>query len=166
MALLEILIYPDNRLRDVATPVDAVDDEVLTLLDDMLETMYDAPGIGLAATQVGVHRRIVVIDVSEHKDSPLILINPEILDSTGSGVGEEGCLSIPGVYEDVERPAEIRFRALDRNGEPYEMQTDGLLAVCVQHEVDHLDGKLFVDYLSALKRNRIRKKMLKHEKAR
>ena len=166
MALLDILIYPDKRLRDVATPVDTVDDEVLTLLDDMLETMYDAPGIGLAATQVGVNRRIVVIDVSEHKDEPLILINPEILDSTGTGVGEEGCLSIPGVYEDVERSAEIRFRARDRSGESYEMQADGLLAVCVQHEVDHLDGKLFVDYLSALKRNRIRKKMLKHEKAR
>jgi peptide deformylase len=166
MALLDILIYPDKRLREIAKPVDAVDAEVLTLLDDMLETMYDAPGIGLAATQVGVNRRIVVIDVSEHKDAPLTLINPEILESTGAGVGEEGCLSIPGVYEDVERSAEIRFRALDRNGESYEMDADGLLAVCVQHEVDHLDGKLFVDYLSALKRNRIRKKMLKNEKVR
>ena len=166
MALLDILIYPDNRLRDIAKPVDAVDDSVRALLDDMLETMYEAPGIGLAATQVGVNRRVVVIDVSEDKNSPLILINPEILSSTGEGVGEEGCLSIPGIYEDVKRAEEIRFRALDRSGDSYEMDADGLLAVCVQHEVDHLDGKLFVDYLSALKRNRIRKKMLKSEKPR
>ncbi len=166
MALLDILIYPDNRLRDIAKPVDGVDDSVRVLLDDMLETMYEAPGIGLAATQVGVNRRVVVIDVSEDKNTPLVLINPEILSSAGEGVGEEGCLSIPGIYEDVKRAAEIRFRALDRNGESYEMDADGLLAVCVQHEVDHLDGKLFVDYLSALKRNRIRKKMQKSEKPR
>lgn len=166
MALLEILIYPDKRLRDIAKPVDVVDAQVHKLLDDMLETMYDAPGIGLAATQVGVNRRVVVIDVSESKDSPMVLINPEILDSSGQQMGEEGCLSIPGIYEDIERSAQIRFRALDRNGESYEMDADGLLGVCVQHEVDHLDGKLFVDYLSALKRNRIRKKMLKGEKPR
>lgn len=165
MALLDILIYPDDRLRDVAKPVEAVDATVHKLLDDMLETMYDAPGIGLAATQVGVNRRVVVIDVSEQKTSPLVLINPEILASSGKEDGEEGCLSIPGIFESVSRATQVTFRALDRQGQPYEMDVDGLLGVCVQHEVDHLDGKLFVDYLSALKRNRIRKKMLKTEKS-
>lgn len=165
MALLEILIFPDDRLRDVAKPVKSVDATVHKLLDDMLQTMYEAPGIGLAATQVGVNRRVVVIDVSEHKNTPLVLINPEILESDGKEEGEEGCLSIPGVFDFVSRASRVKFRALDRDGQPYEMEADGLLGVCVQHEIDHLDGKLFVDYLSALKRNRIRKKMLKTEKS-
>lgn len=164
MATLDILIYPDDRLRKVAKPVDDVDAEVHSLVNDMFETMYDAPGIGLAATQVNVHRRVVVIDVSEDKSEPLTLINPEILSKEGDASGEEGCLSIPGIYESVQRAEKITFRALDRNGKPYEQEADGLLAVCVQHEVDHLDGKMFVDYLSALKRRRIKKKMLKHEK--
>ena len=148
----------------MATPVEEIDSDVSTLVDDMFETMYDAPGIGLAATQVNVHRRVVVIDVSEDKSEPLTLINPEILSTEGEAGGEEGCLSIPGIYENVMRAEKITFRALDRNGQSYEREADGLLAVCVQHEVDHLDGKMFVDYLSALKRRRIKKKMLKHEK--
>lgn len=164
MPLLDILVYPDDRLRKVAAPVSAVDDETRRVVDNMFETMYDAPGIGLAATQVDIHERIVVIDVSEDKDDPLTLINPEIVRTEGKLAGEEGCLSIPGVYENVDRAEAIVFRALDRDGVSYEMEADGLLAVCVQHEVDHLDGKLFVDYLSALKKRRIRKKMLKHEK--
>lgn len=166
MATLDILIYPDDRLRKVATPVEKVDAEISTLIDDMFETMYDAPGIGLAATQINVHQRVVVIDVSEDKTEPLTLINPEITSVDGDAEGEEGCLSIPGIYENIARSEKITFRALDRDGEPYEMQADGLLAVCVQHEVDHLDGKLFVDYLSALKRRRIKKKMIKQEKQR
>lgn len=164
MATLDILIFPDDRLRKVATPVEKVDDNISTLLDDMFETMYEAPGIGLAATQVNVHQRIVVIDVSEDKTEPLTLINPEIISKEGEAEGEEGCLSIPGIFENVSRAERITFRALDRDGQPYEKQADGLLAVCVQHEVDHLDGKMFVDYLSALKRRRIKKKMIKHEK--
>jgi peptide deformylase len=164
MPLLDILVFPDDRLRKVAAPVSAVDDATRRVVDDMFETMYDAPGIGLAATQVDIHERIVVIDVSEDKDDPLTLINPEIVRSEGKYTGEEGCLSIPGIYENVDRAESIVFKALDRNGISYEMEADGLLAVCVQHEVDHLDGKLFVDYLSALKKRRIRKKMLKHEK--
>lgn len=164
MATLDILIYPDDRLRKVAKPVDDVDGDVSVLVDNMFETMYDAPGIGLAATQVNVHRRVVVIDVSEDKSEPLTLINPEILSKDGEAEGEEGCLSIPGIYESVARAEKITFRALDRTGQPYEKEADGLLAVCVQHEVDHLDGRMFVDYLSALKRRRIKKKMLKHEK--
>jgi peptide deformylase len=164
MATLDILIYPDDRLRKVAKPVEQVDDKISTLLDDMFETMYEAPGIGLAATQVNVHQRVVVIDVSEDKSEPLTLINPEIVSKDGEAEGEEGCLSIPGIYESVSRAESITFRALDRDGNPYEKQADGLLAICVQHEVDHLDGKMFVDYLSALKRRRIKKKMIKHEK--
>ena len=164
MPLLDILVYPDDRLRKVAAPVAVVDDTVRSLVDDMFETMYDAPGVGLAATQIDVHERIVVIDVSEDKDDPLTLINPEILTSTGKLAGEEGCLSIPGIYENVDRAETIVFKALDREGVPYEREADGLLSVCVQHEVDHLDGKLFVDYLSALKKRRIRKKMLKRDK--
>lgn len=164
MPLLDILVFPDDRLRKVAAPVSTVDDATRRVVDDMFETMYDAPGIGLAATQVDIHERIVVIDVSEDKDDPLTLINPEIVRSEGKLSGEEGCLSIPGIYENVDRAESIVFKALDRNGISYEMEADGLLAVCVQHEVDHLDGKLFVDYLSALKKRRIRKKMLKHEK--
>ena len=164
MPLLDILVYPDDRLRKVATPVAVVDDSVRSLVDDMFETMYDAPGVGLAATQIDVHERIVVIDVSEDKDDPLTLINPEILTTTGKLAGEEGCLSIPGIYENVDRAETIVFKALDKEGVPYEREANGLLAVYVQHEVDHLDGKLFVDYLSALKKRRIRKKMLKRDK--
>ncbi len=161
MALLEILEFPDERLRKRARPVERVDDTIRKLVDDMLETMYEAPGVGLAATQVNVHRRVIVIDVSENKDRPLCLINPEILAREGEEEQEEGCLSVPGVFEKVRRAEKIKVRALDRNGEPFELEADGLLAVCIQHEIDHLDGKLFVDYLSPLKRQRIRKKLLK-----
>jgi len=161
VSLLDILIYPDQKLRRTAEPVANVDGSVASAVDNMLETMYEAPGIGLAATQVNDHRRIVVIDVSEDNDSPLTLINPTILTAEGKQEMQEGCLSIPGIYENVKRPAEIRISAIDREGNPFEMDADGLLAVCIQHEIDHLDGKLFVDYLSALKRNRIRKRMEK-----
>lgn len=164
MATLDILVFPDDRLRTVAKPVTAVDDKVRAVLDDMFQTMYEAPGIGLAATQVNIHERIVVIDVSEEKNQPLSLINPQIISTEGEAEGEEGCLSIPGIYENVKRAEKIKFSALDRDGNSYEMDADGLLAVCVQHEVDHLDGKMFVDYLSGMKRRRIKKKMLKHEK--
>ena len=161
MIPLSILKYPDPSLRRTAAPVSDVDGGVVALIDRMFHAMYAAPGIGLAATQVDVHRRIVVIDVSEQNDSPIVLINPEILVAEGEGEMQEGCLSIPDVYETVKRPAEVRVRAVGRDGEPYEMDADGLLAVCIQHEIDHLEGKLFVDYLSPLKRNRIRKKMEK-----
>jgi peptide deformylase len=164
MALLEILHFPDPRLRNVARPVTTVDDVVRQLVDDMFETMYAAPGIGLAATQVNVDKRIVVIDISEEKNQPLCLINPEILESRGSEEMEEGCLSVPGVFDVVQRADSIRMRALDRDGESFEIETDGLLAVCIQHEIDHLDGKLFVDYLSQLKRTRIRKKLEKEQR--
>ncbi|ACL71294.1 peptide deformylase [Thioalkalivibrio sulfidiphilus] len=161
MAKLEILHFPDPRLRKRAVPVDKVDDEIRRLVDDMFETMYDAPGIGLAATQVNVQRQVIVIDVSENNDQPLVFINPEILDRVGEEEMQEGCLSVPGYFETVRRADRVRVRALDRNGEPFELETDGLLAVCIQHEMDHLDGKLFVDYLSPLKRNRIQKKLEK-----
>ena len=161
VSLLDILFYPDAQLRRTAAAVGNVDGKLVTLIDHMLETMYDAPGIGLAATQVNVHQRVVVIDVSEENDTPLTLINPEILLAEGTAEMQEGCLSIPGVYETVKRPAEIKIAAIDREGNPFEMDADGLLAVCVQHEIDHLNGKLFVDYLSPLKRNRIRKRMEK-----
>ncbi len=164
MALLNILHFPDPRLRTRAEPVERVDDEIRQLTDDMLETMYDAPGIGLAATQVNVHKRVVVIDISEERNSPLILINPEILDKDGVEEMEEGCLSVPGFFELVQRADRVRFRALNRKGEPFEMEAEGLLAVCVQHEIDHLEGKLFVDYLSSLKRQRIQKKLEKQRK--
>ncbi len=163
MAQLEILHYPDPRLRTRARPVEQVDDALRRLIDDMLETMYAAPGVGLAATQVNVHRRLVVIDVSENHDQPLCLINPEILARDGVEEMEEGCLSVPGIYDKVQRAERVRVRALDRDGQPFDLEADGLLAVCIQHELDHLDGKLFVDYLSSLKRQRIRKKL---EKAR
>lgn len=163
MAKLEILHFPDPRLRTRARPVESVDDEVRRLADDMFETMYAAPGIGLAATQVNVHQRLLVVDVSEEKDQPLVFINPEILQRDGVEEMEEGCLSVPGFYDKVQRAERIKVRALDRDGKPFELETDGLLAVCIQHEIDHLDGKLFVDYLSNLKRQRIRKKL---EKAR
>ncbi len=164
MALLEILHFPDPRLRNVARPVTAVDGVVRQLVDDMFETMYAAPGIGLAATQVNVDKRIVVIDISEEKNQPLCLINPEIIESRGIEEMEEGCLSVPGVFDVVQRADSIRMRALDRDGESFEIETDGLLAVCIQHEIDHLDGKLFVDYLSQLKRTRIRKKLEKEQR--
>jgi peptide deformylase len=164
MARLQILEYPDPRLRTKAEPVQTVDDELRRLIDDMFETMYEAPGIGLAATQVNVHRRLLVADVSEDHDDPRVFINPEILARDGVAVTEEGCLSVPGFYEKVERADHIRVRALDRNGEPFEVELEGLLAVCVQHEIDHLDGKLFVDYLSQLKRQRIRKRIEKNRK--
>ncbi|MFN3919052.1 MAG: peptide deformylase [Methylohalobius sp.] len=161
MALLEILEFPDERLRKKAKPVEVVDASIQRLVDDMLETMYAAPGIGLAATQVNVARRVVVIDVSETKDQPLCLINPEILDRSGIEEREEGCLSVPGVFEKVCRAEKVKVKALDRSGKPFEFEAEGLLAVCVQHEIDHLDGKLFVDYLSPLKRQRIRKRLIK-----
>ena len=164
MAQLQILEYPDPRLRTRAEPVEAVDDAVRRLIDDMFETMYAAPGIGLAATQVNVHRRLLVADVSENHDDPRVFINPEILEKDGVEVSEEGCLSVPGFYEKVERAERIRVRALDRDGRAFEEELDGLLAVCVQHEIDHLDGKLFVDYLSDLKRQRIRKRIEKNRK--
>ena len=161
MAILDILHFPDPRLRNKAKPVAVVDNAIRRLIDDMLETMYQAPGIGLAATQVNVAKRVVVIDISEDKDQPLCLVNPEILERDGIEQMEEGCLSVPGVYELVTRADHIRMRALDRDGKPFEMEAEGLLAVCIQHELDHLDGKLFVDYLSSLKRQRIRKKLEK-----
>jgi peptide deformylase len=164
MALLEILYFPDPRLRNKATPVEQVDDAIRMLVDDMLETMYGAPGIGLAATQVNVPRRVVVIDLSEERNQPLCLINPEILETRGDEEMEEGCLSVPGVYEVVQRAEWIRVRAMNRDGEPIEFETDDLLAVCIQHEIDHLDGKLFVDYLSALKRSRIKSKLEKQQR--
>jgi peptide deformylase len=161
MAKLEILHFPDARLRNTALPVEQVDAAVRKLVDDMFETMYAAPGIGLAAIQVNVAKRIIVIDVSENHDQPLCLINPEIVERDGEESCEEGCLSVPGVFETVTRADTIRVRALDRDGAAVEFEADGLLAVCIQHEIDHLDGKLFVDYLSSLKRQRIRKKLEK-----
>ena len=161
MAILNILEYPDPRLRTKAAPVLAVDDELRQLAADMLETMYAAPGIGLAATQVNVHRRILVADISDKQDTPHVFINPEILERRGTEVMEEGCLSVPGFYEAVTRSEWIRVKSLGLDGQAFEMELDGLLAVCVQHEMDHLDGKLFVDYLSDLKRQRIRKRIEK-----
>jgi peptide deformylase len=164
MAILDILHFPDPRLRNKAKPVEAVDDSIRQLVDDMLETMYQAPGIGLAATQVNVAKRVIVIDVSEQKDQPLCLINPEILETQGSEQMEEGCLSVPDVYDVVTRAEWVRVRALDRNGNAFELEADGLLGVCIQHEIDHLEGKLFVDYLSGLKRQRIRKRLEKEQR--
>ena len=164
MAKLDILTFPDPRLRNQAKPVGSVDHRIRGILDDMLETMYAAPGIGLAAIQVNIPLRIVVIDVSETNDQPLCLINPEILERSGEEQMDEGCLSVPGFYEPVTRAERVRVRALDREGRPFELDTDGLLAVCIQHEIDHLDGKLFVDYVSALKRQRIRRKLEKEQR--
>ncbi len=161
MALLPILHYPDPRLRNRAEPVEHVDDTVRKLIDDMFETMYAAPGIGLAAIQVNAPVRVITLDVSDDKSEPLALVNPELVDLDGEVETEEGCLSVPGVYDVVSRAERIRVRALDRDGEPFELEADDLLAVCIQHEIDHLDGKLFVDHLSRLKRERIRKKALK-----
>ncbi len=158
MAILDILRFPDPKLRTKAVPVERFDAGLQTLIDDMFETMYAAPGIGLAATQVDVHRRVLVADVSAEKNAPWVLINPVIVEKDGVAVTEEGCLSVPGFFDEVERASRIRVRFLDRHGEPHEESFDGLLAVCVQHEIDHLDGKLFVDYLSDAKRQRIRKR--------
>jgi peptide deformylase len=165
MSVLTILEYPDMRLRKRAAPVKVVDDALREVIDDMLETMYAAPGIGLAATQVDIHKRLLVLDVSEGKDTPLVFINPEVevLDPEPFGY-EEGCLSVPGYYDLVTRPRKVRVNAIDRNGEAFETEAEGLLAVCLQHEIDHLDGKLFVDYLSILKRQRIKNKLLKDQK--
>jgi peptide deformylase len=165
MAKLDILRYPDPRLHTVAKSVQAVDARIQTLIDDMLETMYDANGIGLAATQVDVHERLVVIDVSEDRDDPLVLINPEILWMGDERVkGEEGCLSVPGIYDGVERATAVKVRALDGKGHSRDIDAEGLLAVCMQHEMDHLLGKVFVEYLSPLKRNRIKTKLLKAQR--
>lgn len=161
MAKLTILEYPDPRLRTRATAVATVDDGIRRLIDDMLETMYAAPGVGLAATQVNVHQRVLVLDVSESQDTPRVYINPEIIASTGSETCEEGCLSVPGIYAPVNRGEKIRVRALDRSGDPFELDAEGLLSICIQHEIDHLDGKVFVDYLSRLKQDRIKKKLHK-----
>ena len=164
MSHLTILHFPDERLRTVAKPVERVDDKLRKVIDSMFETMYEAPGIGLAATQVDFHQRLIVIDVSEEKNQPLVFINPEILEKEGVEEMDEGCLSVPGIYEKVQRADKVKVRALDRNGESFELEADGLLAVCIQHEIDHLDGKLFVDYLSSLKRQRIKKKLEKQSR--
>jgi peptide deformylase len=162
MALLPILVYPDPKLHTVACAVDAVDDAVRTLVGDMFDTMYEAKGVGLAATQIDVHRRIVVMDVSESRNERVVLINPEIEWLSEERIsGEEGCLSVPGTYDGVERAAQVRVRALDENGNSRVIEADGLMAVCIQHEIDHLNGKVFVEYLSPLKRNRIKTKLLK-----
>ncbi|MCX7898339.1 MAG: peptide deformylase [Rhodocyclaceae bacterium] len=161
MALLPILRYPDPRLSIVAKPVETFDEELARLAADMAETMYAAPGIGLAATQVNVHRRLLVLDVSEDKSALQVFVNPEILGREGEHVGEEGCLSVPGIYETVRRAARIRVRAQDLRGNPFEIEAEGLLAICLQHEIDHLDGKVFVEYLSRLKQTRIKAKLAK-----
>ncbi len=164
MALLNILHYPDSRLRTQAQVVVSVDDAIRTLVADMQETMYAAPGIGLAATQVDVHLRVIVIDISEQRNAPLVLINPQIIRAEGVEQMQEGCLSVPDIYDNVERAERIRVRALDHNGEVFERDAEGLLAVCIQHEMDHLVGKLFVDYLSPLKRQRVKKKLQKTQR--
>ena len=164
MSILDILHFPDPRLRQVCQPVGLVDDEIRKLADNMLETMYAAPGIGLAAIQVNVAKRIIVLDISEDRDDPNCLINPEIIFSEGEEEMREGCLSVPGFYERVQRADRIRVKALDLDGKAYEFEAEGLYAVCIQHEIDHLNGKLFVDYLSPLKRQRIRRKLLKEQR--
>ena len=161
MTKLRILEFPDPRLRKKATPVEVVDDALRGLIDDMFETMYEAPGIGLAATQVDVHKRLLVADISQEKTDPYVLINPQLLEKDGVIVSEEGCLSVPGYYEEVERAEYIRVSFLNRDGEEVEMEAEGMLAVCFQHEIDHLDGKLFVDYLSEVKRQRIRNRLVR-----
>ncbi|EAQ97576.1 peptide deformylase [Congregibacter litoralis] len=167
MAVLDILEFPDPRLRTVAKPVESVDDDLRALIDNMIETMYEASGIGLAATQVNVHKRLLVLDISENRDQPMVFINPEVtvLDDT-LGSYDEGCLSVPGFYEEVNRPRKVRVEALGRDGESFSQELDGLAAICLQHEIDHLDGKLFVDYISPLKRNRIRSKLEKAHRLR
>lgn len=165
MSILTILEFPDKRLRTVAAEVSTVDDGIRTLVDDMIETMYAAKGVGLAATQVNVHKRVIVMDVSENKDEPICLINPQIIARDGVEESEEGCLSVPGFFEKVSRAEHIRIQALNRDGESFEIEARDLLAVCIQHEMDHLEGKLFVDYLSTFKRNRIKAKLDKIHKA-
>ena len=164
MSILTILEFPDERLRKKAAVIKTVDDKIKKLVDDMLETMYESKGVGLAATQVDVHQRVIVIDVSEEKDTPLFLINPEIIEKDGIKESEEGCLSVPGFFERVKRAEHIRVKALNREGRSFEFEARDLLAVCVQHEMDHLNGKLFVDYISSLKRQRIKKKLEKIHK--
>jgi len=164
MSKLKIIEFPDPRLRTKATPVTVVDDALRVFIGDLFETMYEAPGIGLAATQVDVHKRLLVTDVSVDKDEPHVLINPEIIEKDGVTVTDEGCLSVPGFYEEVERAEHVRVRFLDRDGSECELDAHGLLAVCIQHEIDHLEGKLFVDYLSEAKRQRIRKKLEKERR--
>jgi peptide deformylase len=164
MARLPIIEFPDPRLRTVAKPVAAVDGRIRTLIADMFQTMYDAPGIGLAATQVDVHERLLVLDVSEDRSAPMVFINPVITASEGSQVYQEGCLSVPGIFADVTRADRITVEALDREGKPFTLAADGLLAVCIQHEMDHLAGKVFVDYLSPLKRELVRKKLAKQRR--
>jgi peptide deformylase len=166
MARLQILEYPDPRLRTRAAPVEVFDAALARFAQDMLETMYAAPGIGLAATQVDFHKRLIVMDVSEDRAQPQVFCNPEIVSAEGTGIGEEGCLSVPGIFDEVKRAAKIRARARDVNGKEFEVELEGLAAVCLQHEMDHLEGKLFVDYLSDLKRERIRKKLDKDRKER
>jgi peptide deformylase len=166
MARLHILEYPDPRLRTKATSVEVFDAALAQFAKDMLETMYAAPGVGLAATQVDFHKRLIVMDVSEEKTEPMVFCNPEIVSSEGTGVGEEGCLSVPGIFDEVKRAAKVRVRAQDVTGKVFEVELDGLASVCLQHEMDHLTGKLFVDYLSDLKRERIRKKLDKDRKER
>ena len=166
MTKLVILEYPDPRLRTKATPVAVFDEALRRLVDDLLETMYGAKGVGLAASQVDVHKRLLVLDVSETRDQPMVLINPQILSAEGRVPGEEGCLSLPGIYDKLERAARIRVRAQGRDGKPFEIDAEGMLAVCIQHEMDHLDGKLFVDYLSELKRQLIRRRLQKERKQR
>ncbi len=164
MSILSILEFPDPRLRTVAKSVAVVDKAIESLVDDMLETMYEAHGVGLAATQLDIHKRIIVIDTSEDKNNPLCFINPEITKQMGEEESDEGCLSVPGIFEPVTRAEEITVTALDKKGKAFELEAGGLLAVCIQHEMDHLQGKLFVDYLSSLKRQRIKKKMAKLHK--
>lgn len=164
MSILTVLEFPDKRLRTKAKEVTVFDEKLITLVDDMLETMYDFKGVGLAATQVNVHQRLIVIDVSEEKDEPLCFINPEIVDKQGTEESEEGCLSVPGFFEMVTRAEKIKVKALDKHGKSFDLDADELLSVCIQHEIDHLDGKLFVDYISPFKRNRIKAKLDKIHK--
>lgn len=164
MTVRTVLTFPDERLRTVATPVEEVNSEIQTLVDDMFDTMKDEKGIGLAATQINVHKRVVVMDVSEEQDEPRVFINPEITKMEGSTISEEGCLSVPNNYAKVDRAEKVTVKALDRDGKTFELEADGLLAICIQHELDHLKGKLFVDYLSSMKRDRIKKKLEKEAK--
>ncbi|HAU68245.1 MAG: peptide deformylase [Arenicella sp.] len=164
MTIREIITYPDERLRTIAKPVKQVDHDIKTLVDDMLETMYDANGIGLAATQVDVHLQVIVMDISEERNSPLVLINPKITKQDGEQIYDEGCLSVPEYYAPVKRAETITITALDEQGEIFELSAEGLLAICIQHEMDHLAGKVFVDYLSRLKQDRVRKKLIKMSK--
>jgi peptide deformylase len=164
MAVLEVLTFPDERLRTIAEPVKEVNEEIRQLINDMFETMRDERGIGLAATQINVHKRVVVMDVSDEHNEPRVFINPEITFKAGTTVSEEGCLSVPNNYAKIDRAESIKVTALDKDGNPFELEAEGLLAICIQHELDHLQGKLFVDYLSAMKRDRIKKKLEKEAK--